>query len=76
VEFASSHMLAYLQRMDVLSQAHQFFHYCLTELLNNAFQHAMAQTNPLTCAQVWRGSRMQGQIAVVGCGIGPRKRSA
>jgi len=46
-----------------------FFHHCLTELLNNAFQHAASDVAPLTCAQVWP-QRETGQIAVADCGIG------
>ncbi len=47
------------------------FHHCLTELLNNVFQHAMSEVSPLTCAQVWP-QRGTVQIAVADCGIGIR----
>ncbi|MFZ1060389.1 MAG: ATP-binding protein [Candidatus Rokuibacteriota bacterium] len=44
-------------------------HYNITELLDNAFQHAGASLPPVTCAQKWMLSR-QAQIAVADCGIG------
>lgn len=50
----------------------QFFYYCLSELLNNAFQHGASDMEPQTCAQVWP-DRRRGQIAVADCGIGIKR---
>jgi hypothetical protein len=47
-------------------------HYYLTELLDNAFQHADPPQPPVTCAQKWAFSECV-QIAVADCGIGIRR---
>jgi hypothetical protein len=46
-----------------------FAHYTLTELLNNAFQHAQSATVPVVCAQRW-SARGVGQVAIADCGVG------